>query len=331
MKARATAVGEEEDGDEHYTEDDYNYEQVVEEDESYYEEDDGVVYARTTQVHDDRDDAEVMKCCGTRNNNISKDIMDTLLACDTGCIGGGHVINDPALITKSHPDRRFRVQAFDSAEKVATQLGSVPGLGTSAVVPGSEQCLVNMRKLCEEIGGKYEGDQQQITIYDRDNHVYAVARDHGDGFLSFRYRDICQYEGVISVNAAKTVAQHIESTHKTAEEMMRAKEARDMCAMLMHPGHRSLVATLDAGAYPGCHLTGQDAENARDIYGKCLGCLEGKTIAPRPQPRRPRQRKRWEMLYTWICSAMMMDHPLVATMVRCTLWMKRVGTVSSLE
>ncbi len=43
--------------------------------------------------------------------------------------------------------------------------------------------LINLRKLVKEISGYYQGDGDKMTIYDRDGAVYAVAVDHGDGFL----------------------------------------------------------------------------------------------------------------------------------------------------
>lgn len=243
------------------------------EEDGYYD-DAGVTYTRLTHVRDCNEDT--VKCCGTKN-----DMCGPLLACDTGCIGGGHVINDPALITEDHPEKKFRVQGYDNAESIATKVGHVPGLGTSAVIPNSEQCLVNMRKLCSEIGGRYIGTADEITIYDRDGRKYATATDHGDGFLSFRYSDIKNYDGVISANAGMVTQQQNMTKHYNAEEMVRAREAYNLCALMGHPGLRSLCATLDAGAFPDCHLTSQDAKNARDIFGKCTGCVEGKIIAPR--------------------------------------------------
>jgi hypothetical protein len=47
-----------------------------------------------------------------------------------------------------------------------------------------------------------------------------------------------------------------------------------MCAQLGHCDEVSLKAVRD-------HLTSRDVQNAREIFGPCLGCLQGKMTAPR--------------------------------------------------
>jgi hypothetical protein len=54
-----------------------------------------------------------------------------------------------------------------------------------------------------------------------------------------------------------------------------------MCAQLGHCGEVSLKAALDRGSIAGTHLTSRGVQNAREIFGPCLGCLQGKMTAPR--------------------------------------------------
>lgn len=69
--------------------------------------------------------------------------------------------------------------------------------------------------------------------------------------------------------------------HLTAEALVRAKEAYQLCRLLGHPGFKKLCLGLRNGNYPHIHLTEQNVINAQTTFGKCILCLEGKMAAPK--------------------------------------------------
>jgi hypothetical protein len=192
-------------------------------------------------------------------------------------VGKGHVIRNKDLLA-SETRAAVRVQGYDGKSSLATTLGHVPGVGTAVVVNGAPNNLLNLRKLVKDIGGTYSGDADKMVIYDREGQVYAVAEDHGDGFLSFKYSSVKNYN---HIRANLIVANDFESHQFSQEEITRAKEAYQLCARLKHPGTKSLKRSLDNGDFPGCHLTSKDVDNAEVLFGKCLGCLEGKMKSQR--------------------------------------------------
>lgn len=200
--------------------------------------------------------------------NVMK--MDTeeqvLFAVDSGCIGGGHVVNDMSIL-KHTENAQVTVQGYDGKQTIVDKAGHVPGIGRAVYVPDAPNNLINLRKLCEDIGGTYHGDATQMSIYDAKGDIYATARDHGDGFLSVSMADL----PIVTATLTQRTPDQF-----TPEETTRAKEAYEMCARMGHPGFRSLQASLDSGAYGPTHLTSQDVRNGRALYGKCLPCLEAK-------------------------------------------------------
>jgi hypothetical protein len=178
---------------------------------------------------------------------------------------------------------KIHVTGYDGTTSKVDQIGRVDGLGTAALVPKAPNNLVNLKKLCHEINGRYEGDDKQITIYDGHGRVYVTGRDVGDGFLSFAYGDVRHYDG-IHANAAGVSAEEARRPHFTPEEIARAREAYQLCALHGHPGDRSLMASLRNHNILDCNLELQDLINARKLYGPCEGCTEAKIIAPRAPP-----------------------------------------------
>lgn len=210
----------------------------------------------------------------------SVDTDNELLAVDTGCIGSGHVVRNKDLLSNINPGVTMKVQGYDGQSTTITTVGTVQGLGKAAHVPDAPNNLINVRKLCQEIGGNFKGDANSITIYDRNNKVYAIAKDHGDGFLSVPYKDIKTKHHVI-ISAMATNTQMPDSQGLTPEEELRAARAHKLCERLRHPGFKHIYQSLKEGAYHACEdLTHIDLLHAIKQYGPCLACLEGKMRAP---------------------------------------------------
>lgn len=191
-----------------------------------------------------------------------------LFAVDSGCVGGGHVVNDGSLLTNPS-NAHVTVQGYDGHATVVDTVGTVPGIGRAVLIKNAPNNLLNLSKLCHDIRGSYSGDGDRMRIYDDKGDLFLEAKNHGDGFLSFDYN-------ALNKNAQLTIAAMQFAEHFTPEETARAREAYDLCSKLGHPGFRSLQASLDAGAYGPTHLTSHDVRNARQLFGKCLQCLEAK-------------------------------------------------------
>lgn len=202
---------------------------------------------------------------------------EELFAVDSCCIGHGHLVRREDLLTMACRGR-VTIQGYDGKATTTNTIGHVNGIGKAVLVPDAPNNLINLRKLCDDIGGRYVGDANSMTIYDAKDEIYAEAKDHGDGFLSLRYKDVRDYLN-IKANAV-TTGRQVDADHYSAEEITRAKDAYELCALLGHPGHKALCRALDNSNYNGCHLTSSDVRNALALYGKCLGCMEGKIKAP---------------------------------------------------
>ena len=64
------------------------------------------------------------------------------------------------------------IQGYDGVSAKATTIGHVNGIGKAVLVRDAPNNLINLRKLCKEINGKYEGDYTSMTIYDEDGEIY---------------------------------------------------------------------------------------------------------------------------------------------------------------
>jgi hypothetical protein len=105
------------------------------------------------------------------------------------------------------------------------------------------------------------------------------GHDRGDGFWSCKYNDLVRGPSKQDtnriINTFPAMIQH-QIKHYSAEERSRATEAFNLCAKLGHPSDSYLTNSLDNGNFTFCNLTSQDLRNARELYGPCLACLEGK-------------------------------------------------------
>ena len=68
-----------------------------------------------------------------------------------------------------------------------------------------------------------------------------------------------------------------------AQDIARARAARQLHELLGHCSDASLRAALSSGQYSDHNVTARDVTNAADILGPCTACLEGKMTAP-PEP-----------------------------------------------
>ena len=68
--------------------------------------------------------------------------------------------------------------------------------------------------------------------------------------------------------------------HYSADERRRAKQVKNIHDILGHPNDNALGILFDSGAIHGCPYTSHDIRVMRKIYGPCVACIKGKTVAP---------------------------------------------------
>ena len=84
--------------------------------------------------------------------------------------------------------------------------------------------------------------------------------------------------GSISENTATLTDSKVRVFSK--EQQRRALEYREMHRALAHPSDEYMINAFNSGVIIGTRLTATDVRNAKDIYGPCLACLQGKAIRP---------------------------------------------------
>ena len=149
---------------------------------------------------------------------------------------------------------------------------NLPICGRTIVVPESEENLLCLKQLVRS-AGFFVGNESTFIVYRKDGSELLKATDRGDGFCRCSYKDLKR--------------DHVEAymqKHFSAEERERASRARELCTLTGHPGFEALILALDSGCFSHTDLTGQDVRNAREIFGPCTACLEGKMREPSHQP-----------------------------------------------
>jgi hypothetical protein len=61
-------------------------------------------------------------------------------------------------------------------------------------------------------------------------------------------------------------------------QIARAKAVREICAKMNHPGTSALCKLLDNNSFGRMQLSGKDVRAAKDIWGVCPGCFNGKSV-----------------------------------------------------
>ena len=113
---------------------------------------------------------------------------------------------------------------------------------------------------------------------------------HSDAML-LRYRKGLKNAQNV-VHSTQSIAQSVivmaadtaEVRHYSAEERKRAREVKNIHDIMGHPHDAALGILFDSGCIQGCPYTSRDIRIMRKIYGPCVPCVKGKTVAPSPRP-----------------------------------------------
>ena len=285
---------------------DESYEEEQEEAEEYeeYENEDnddqdiveGEDQSYMTRVFDnDEEDVVVYAAIAIRK----KDAVEDSIIIDSGC-RGAHICKYRFMVDDAVPHTRSVVQGITGHAVRATHVGTFAG-GRALVVPDADHSLLSLGLLTKH-GGCFEGDARYFRFYNAkgdlmltgvntdgywkcsSDHVKRLRDKNTPGTTATAY-EVGEPPVQVTANPdAEQVLPVGPVKHYTAEQRARAKEARQLCALMGHGGVEAVCKALDYGVFSNMHLTSKDYRAAQDIYGPCKACLEVKVRADRERP-----------------------------------------------
>lgn len=243
------------------------------------------------------------------------------LLIDSAC-NGAHVLKSEAksLVTDAVPSSK-KLYGIGGAALTSETRGNVGNVGRALVVPHAEANLLSLMEVVSSINGSFQGNTEVFEILNADGDVILTGVNNGDGFWKCTLEDVQKIACLLGhADDADSDSEINEpppgSTppaftppvikHYTSEDLKRAGEARDLCALLGHPGSDALIKGLDNGNYV-THLTAQDVRNAIAIHGKCIACIEGKMKAD-PTPKESKNPPAPSVGHTLHCDIIPLRH-----------------------
>jgi hypothetical protein len=214
-------------------------------------------------------------------------------------------------------DNNIRVKTASGHRLAVSHVGLVPGMGEILVCPDISENLISTGQLLRHgnsvdmAAGNHPhaiittNRQVQIciplTLDDRFELPYSRIEDliH-TGITPIAYETTAQSEtpeqttdqeagthsderienGSESLpEGTQTVEVTTPASTYTKEQKERAKKVRNLHDQL-HCSDNKLKLALSNGLILGTHLTAQDVDTYREIYGPCLACLAGKVTMP---------------------------------------------------
>lgn len=217
---------------------------------------------------------------------VNADINPTFIL-DTGCKRLNICKDEGVLSELTHINAT--VTGISGANIKADKVGELPIAGRTLLIPEADANLISVRQLINLYGGRYEGNEKVMTVYDRNNKVVLRGKTNPDNkdFWVITYKELLKYEEARSAKAypaaqTQQVGQALQlpQDHHTVEERNRALEAWKLCALWGHPGYTSIMRDLDNGTRTDTHLTSRDVKLGLKLFGPCTACMEGKMKAP---------------------------------------------------
>lgn len=218
-----------------------------------------------------------------------KDISSEYFILDTGCKRINICKNLEML--ENITEANVSVVGITGDSCSAKKLGILPVAHKTLWAPNADANLISVRQLIEDYGGSFVGDTKALVIRDRDGEELITGRTKFGGFWACTYQDLVDARD--RRRRKKVVAypgdvMPVQSTavikHYTPEERSRALKAWRLCPLLGHPGFETIKRDLNNNCLLGTNLTARDVTNGVELYGPCLGCLEGKMRGPDETP-----------------------------------------------
>ena len=283
------------DDDDRYEEEDVDYGDTDDDDDEEYHDIHGMMKDVVDTVEEGDSEIERILTVMTKSKLISPELIIFLM--DTGC-RRIHIVKYLHILTDAKPVKAT-VSGITGGSITATVKGRLPLAGDCLCIPEADANLLSVRRICEIINGRFDGDKDNLFIRDSDDQILLTGTAHRQadngqytGFYTCTAADIMSaakiYQSKHGVNLFPAL-DHIQDPppvprHYTPEQRSRAFKAWNLCRLLGHPGFDAIAKDLDNGAHPDCDLTSTDVKNAVLLYGKCTACIEGKMNNPPTPP-----------------------------------------------
>jgi hypothetical protein len=172
------------------------------------------------------------------------------------------------------------------------QVDDHPYCGTVIYAPKNKYNLIAMRVI-KDNGHRYITDKDNTFIaimdqndrpllkfnYDPLDKFYKVRAEHAFDFLD--PAKVSKQSSESAVALSNALIDKAERTYDafmffTAEQCRRAALVPPIHVALNHPSDAALIEASNSPSLTNCPISAEDIANARDIYGQCKDCAEGK-------------------------------------------------------
>lgn len=196
----------------------------------------------------------------------------TVLCLDNACTT--NVVKDKHLLRNL---RRIPARTLHGLGQAKTDLGgTVDHFGFALYVPKCPFNLISFRQARESFNVQYDQESDTFVLTTLDTGVQFAFKLSADGLYTHTL-DPPPVSALLSTDIT------VNGKSYTAQQVQRARAARELHCQLGHPSDNHLAHGLEHGAYLECPVTSNDVRLAQAILGKCPGCTIGKaTEEPSP-------------------------------------------------
>jgi hypothetical protein len=181
--------------------------------------------------HEEQDDIDAYLIDVVENDNLEvlmSNSLDTLdekrFIVDSGC-KGAHITTDERLLINPVSKENVSIRGITGHSLDTSHSGILPTVeGRALCVPKADANLLSLKLLVKD-GGRFEGDNQFMKVYNKDGDLMLHAYDQGDGYWSCSYRELKSPDTVVF-----QLTTNIDTVkHYSPEEKLRVKEAFQLC------------------------------------------------------------------------------------------------------
>ena len=208
--------------------------------------------------------------------------MSDKLTLDTG--SGHHLLcNDRYVYDIKRAKETLNLTTNGGGMEV-NQEGTFPGLGT---VPFDEDSITNILAfalLTDKYRITYDNAVEDAFCVHTPGRVTKFPRDKATNLYTYTPHPLARAtkQPVLFKSLLQTVAENKKLY--TPAEIKKAKQARDLLAILGTPSISDLKKAISMNAIANLTVTTKDVDRAEAIFGPDLGAVKGKTTRKKPMP-----------------------------------------------
>ena len=235
-----------------------------------------------------KDDDTSHKCCFNslnlkRNNYIDTEECATKYTLDG--FAGIHLWNDEKLLSNvRNVNGRVFVTGVGGIKKEIFKVGDHPLFNEVFICPENKYNIISECKARTDSGYYLRVNKDNTIKYLYNPDIKSVIPFYleRDDFHRASHIDLVkECRRMFPVMCAETYNAEMyiaAAQYYTVEQQKRAQEAIALHEALGHPSDKALSAYLQSPSSINNRVSVQDLRNARDIYGPCPNCLEGKPL-----------------------------------------------------